>query len=98
MVDGLEAKELVCPILWDETNMHGPWIVQDRSTHGCHRDPLATMLPISYCQPADLARKELYGLISSEVVAEHGKDFAITMNGPLLAANPAGLQWDPAMT
>ena len=78
--------------------MHGPWIVQDRSTHGCHRDPLATMLPISYCQPADLARKELYGLISSEVVAEHGKDFAITMNGPLLAANPAGLQWDPAMT
>ena len=91
MVDGLEAKELVCPTLWDETNMHGPWIVQKRST-------LATLLVISYCQPADLARKELCGLISSEVLAEHGRDFASTMNGPSLAANPAGLQWDPAMT
>ena len=94
MVDGPEPKyELVRPTLWDETNMHGPWIGQEWPSS----QPLATLL-VSSGQPADLARKELCGLSSSVVLAEHGRDFAITMNGPSLAANPAGLEWDPATT
>jgi hypothetical protein len=46
-------------------------------------------------RPADLATKELCGLINFAVLAKHGRDFAITTNGPSLAASPVDLQLKP---